>query len=143
MRKIKFRALLSDKYCKERNIEKIWNYSGDFAMEKKWKDGKNAEVRGMPEFFTVMDLGAYDRKTLTQYTGIKDKNGKEIYEGDIVNIKHPDDMCGDFANTSGDVFWSDMDGGWYHGNSNGRPPKKMWEYCEVIGNIYEDKELLK
>lgn len=79
---------------------------------------------------------------LMQYTGLKDKNGKEIYENDIVNIKHPHDVGGDFGDTNGRVFWYDEEGAWYHGNQSGRPPKQMWKYCEVIGNIYETEHLL-
>ena len=80
---------------------------------------------------------------LMQYTGLKDKNGKEIYEGDIVKINHPQDVTGDFTNSIGVVFWWDIEGGWYHTNNKGRPPKRMWEYVKVIGNKYENPELLE
>ena len=83
-----------------------------------------------------------DHVILMQFTGLHDKNGKEIYEGDIVRINHPDDRTGDFTNAIGKVFWWEEEGGWYHGNNHGRPPKRMWEYVEVIGNIYEHPDLL-
>lgn len=105
------------------------------------------------EYITPFDNGADwgdeicipndDKNSIVmQFTGLKDFNGKEIYDSDIVNIKHPDDKGGDFENTNGMVFWDEREGGWYHGNSEGRPPKRMWEYAEVVGNIWENTELL-
>lgn len=79
---------------------------------------------------------------LQQWTGLKDRTGRDIYEGDIVLINHPYDRTGDFTNARGEVFWWEEEGGWYHSNGNGRPPKRMWEYVEVVGNIYEHPELL-
>ena len=76
-------------------------------------------------------------------TGLHDRAGKEIWEGDIVRIQHPEDKGGDFGDTVGHVFWWGEEGAFYHGNSSGRPPKRMWEYCEVLGNVYENGDLLK
>jgi len=80
---------------------------------------------------------------VTEFTGLTDKSGKEIWEGDIVRINHPEDRTGDFTNAVGEVFWWDEEGGWYHGNNHGRPPKRMWDYVEVIGNVYENPELMR
>ena len=73
--------------------------------------------------------------SIMQYTGLKDKNGEEIYEGDI--IKAP---AGTFKVVwRGCGFWIDnlykeYDGG-YLGGDDGR-------HMEVIGNIHQNPELL-
>ncbi|PGX01704.1 hypothetical protein COE40_19245 [Bacillus cereus] len=76
---------------------------------------------------------------LMQYTGLKDKNGKEIYEGDIVQISgHPFqgsiDIDGNY-----EVGYNELMelccGGWYL--------HRMRHWAEVIGSIYENPELLK
>lgn len=90
----------------------------------------------------------YDLSDAQQYTGLKDRNGVEIWDGDIVRINHPLDLTGDFINKLGIVFWWGEEGGWYHGHASvkdgsGRPPKRMWEYCEVIGNADHNPELLE
>jgi uncharacterized phage protein (TIGR01671 family) len=69
---------------------------------------------------------------LMQYTGLKDKNGKEIYEGDIVKTrKGGHKIIVEFIRGKFEPF--DDSGEYGH----------FAEECEVIGNIYENPELLK
>jgi uncharacterized phage protein (TIGR01671 family) len=80
---------------------------------------------------------------LMQNTGLKDKNGKEIYEGDIVKCDPDEPQRFDYNNpyevkkSSDGVSWN-FGSNWF-----------SWIYdidtknmaCEIIGNIYENPEL--
>lgn len=83
-----------------------------------------------------------DDDTLGQYTGHKDKKGVKIYEGDILNSLYRDDGC------EGIYVIEFADGRFYP-----RRYKKHQQlvcitmrdlkWCEVIGNIYDNPELLE
>ena len=72
--------------------------------------------------------------TLGQYTGLKDKNGVEIYEGDIIKSYQADEN---------EVFWY-KDGSWCMSNyhAGALPLGEYSSVSEVIGNIHQNKDLL-
>ena len=84
------------------------------------------------------------RMVLMQFTGLHDKNGKEIYESDLIKIADT------YTNRSAKgvsvvVFSSEYVGGWvattdYKNKLNLGSREK---YVEVVGNIYENPKLLK
>ena len=84
--------------------------------------------------------GHHAEYEIMQYIGLKDKNGKEIYEGDRIKI-HDSDVYGGLIT---DVIFS-TDG--HHCGYIGRSPTinlGAWHNSvEIIGNIYENPELLE
>jgi len=76
----------------------------------------------------------YHEWELMQYTGLKNKNGKEIYEGDIVSLYKESFIVkfneGEFVGDNSDF-------------TEGILSASELKDSEVIGNIYENKELLK
>jgi len=127
MREIKFR---------------VWNEKGEMT----YSDDESILIGLNGSLYLDTAGGLFDllNHELMQYTGLKDKNGKEIYEGDVLGGVWGDgyigwcDKCKSFEyfdithvcySCVGDVFWSEFleDEGKH----------------EVIGNIHENPELLE
>lgn len=76
-----------------------------------------------------------ERFTLMQYTGLKDKNGKEIYEGDIIEFEYHNG--GGFSRVKEPVtFYNGQFSVWQESINNYN------ENCEIIGNIFENPKIL-
>ncbi len=120
MREIKFRA---------QNFGGRWFYS---------------DVETLRGFFMFLDprdsTPILNQNTLGQFTGLKDKNGKEIYEGDIVIISGAKQaMFVLYQPPSFVMKVSKKNKSWSEFNL---APEEN-QFFEVVGNIYENPELLK
>lgn len=95
----------------------------------------------IPEYASAIYVKEVDPSTVDQYTGLKDKNGKRIFEGDILGTRYyyfsPDNVAVEvvkwFCNS-----WVLQEGD--------HPPTMLEEdeimpYSEVIGNVHDNKGL--
>jgi uncharacterized phage protein (TIGR01671 family) len=118
-RKIKFRGWDKDrKSMSEGWTMKEWLYSA-FEQADHF-EGVNQYVESF-----------FEKLIWMQYTGLKDKNGKEIYEGDI--LLHAPHWDKGRTKSVADMIYPFHCGDW-----SVEP-----EDCEIIGNIYENPELLQ
>lgn len=74
-----------------------------------------------------------------QFTGLTDKNGKEIYEGDVVRREWEGQNDTHHVETY-EVYWAN---GFYLRPQPKAHPAQVSDDLEVIGNIYENPDLLK
>jgi len=112
-----------------------WNEDGTRYTKNSRVYAYDTEGVGINELITFAQLHKY---ILCQYTGLKDKNGKEIYEGDIVTFR---DCCG--ITQTEKVEWIEEDAGFYPFGADYGCGDTVGTDHEVIGNIYENPELLE
>lgn len=84
---------------------------------------------------------SFDKVEFMENTGLKDKNGKYIYEGDIVTVNGTWNCIIEYNQSSCAFVLKSIDSRWSTGYFSNY--EDIEEMLEVIGNIYENKELLK
>lgn len=80
-----------------------------------------------------------DRKTVCQYTGLTDKNGRKIFEGDILEFTD----C-ELGKENYTVFWNQVEWG-IRSELGNMDDLRVWDSSnwKIIGNIFDNPELLK
>ncbi len=124
-REIKFRA---------KSIETGKLVYGHLVQTGDWPKGDESDekLKNWWEITNGYTTQKIDRNTVGQYTGLLDKNGKEIYEGDIVK----------WSDKIYKIEWHDRMAGFVMQHNLIERPDIEFE-SEIIGNIYENPELIK
>ncbi|PFS27995.1 hypothetical protein COK65_30780 [Bacillus thuringiensis] len=110
---------------------RVWN-----VMSKKMMDW--GEIFDLPAWEIFPGTPEQRAFNVMQYTGLKDKNGKEIYEGDILEFSGNVVALGIVKYNENFATFQACNGnsGWLFGNESGTN-------IEILGNIYENPELVK
>ena len=129
MRTIKFRA---------------WDNENNQMLDVQELNFEDCFYEGEMQIKTTMYNDYFDCREmpLMQFTSLHDKNGKEIYEGDIVFIKGDTEVL----DIKGKVEYSDTFAQFIITNTGNiideAEPLGDYEDIEVIGNVFKNKELL-
>lgn len=139
-RKIKFRIWDSvhNKMIYLKDVASC-GYDNEFDIYELYFEENNLKCRGYDDFDDDFG-GTIVNETelpIMEYTGLKDKNGIEIYEGDIIEYKDSTGKHIEEVKFDKGCFYAGL-----HGGSSTRVAPKLINarLSKVIGNIYENEE---
>ena len=135
-------------------IPKFRGRSVEAFSESEWKYGYliedegysfiiNQVIEANEQYITIGSWCPVNPDTLSQSTGLFDKNNKEIFEGDVVRQVRTQ------PTTENEVIIgvvTMIEGAWLIMNDNEQLASKLWSETdenEIIGNIYENKDILE
>ena len=138
MRQPKFRAWI-EKYKEMLDVHSI-----NFAVaEVRTYKSVGIKEKAISNVFTLLDNVPYIVKAvIMQFTGLKDKNGVDIYEKDYVILGNKGMYVIDFINGKFEAFYLNSDGS-YDDEFEGGLANCQSKEMKVIGNIYQNPELLE
>ena len=117
----------------------------ELPKEKWWVEGYYAYMKPYHCIMTKDNFDSWieiDEKTLCQCTGLKDRNGKLIWENDIV--KHYNNQ--DYPETYdlGIIYWDNYKSGFERTSRTAKENVRINDSCiyEVIGSAFDNPELL-
>ena len=126
-----------------------WWY-GNLEINRKITDEKTYESYSISNVYSSAFTSMIDKETIGQFTGLHDKNGKEIYEGDIIRF-----LCSGINTWEMPVEWNNESATYLligrclcdvrHENCTDWMKKYFRKdgVFEVIGNIHDNSEFLK
>jgi len=145
MRDIKFRGIKRNPYG-DKWVEGYYAFlDGIHVIIMPHTDGYKESIEEGNPLPMISVNHEIDITTLGQYTDLKDKNGKEIYEGDIIRIDDDYELYGFYAGEIYEVYFN-------YGAFRLKPKYQSENKgaciddataMTVVGNIYDNPELLK
>ena len=137
------------------NCEWVVGYFCEFANNRTLE--QESYIQTVKQDGRIDLIHKVDPDTTGQYTGLKDKNGKRIFEGDIIRTHYANTRKNDFIEQvvfhngrfcslykipgpGNGKIWANLPDGVPHLPQDKTP---YMEWCEVMGNIHDNPELLE
>lgn len=124
---------------------RVWDKELQTMLDVSLIDFKKGVLVGEHWKFGETNFMSFDEIELMQSTGLKDKNGKEIFEGDIVQFEDYYEVSDSLYINKGIIEW--CQGGFHVTNRDSVLMEDLLDGdsldVTIIGNIYENPELLE
>lgn len=118
--------------------------NGEWIVGYYYKSFNPVTRSGLPLLHTISDLAPFsaeiDPETLGQFSGLRDRKGRAIFEGDILKCKGSEHIEGVLVAENWNCSCCD---GVFGFAIKGNGDLRNFDICDIVGNIHDNPELLK